>query len=128
MSWIMILLLAAAAFLILMPMLSYLSARRQVGREIDSTATNAGQGDRLIYFYSPRCGPCRSMTPLIDQLSQQHPGEVVKVDVRQDPASARAFNIRATPTTVLVKDNRVLDMALGGKSQAQLEKMLQRVC
>jgi thioredoxin 1 len=123
----MILLLAAAAFLILMPMLTYLSARRQVGREIDSSAANAGQGDRLIYFYSPKCSPCRSMTPIINQLSEQHPREVFKVDVQQDQESARIFNIRATPTTVLVKDSRVLDVALGAKNQVQLERMLQRV-
>ena len=127
MSWMMILLLAAAAFLILMPMLTYLSARRQVGREIDSSAASAGEGDRLIYFYSPRCGPCRNMTPIIDQLSAQHPRAVFKVDVQQDPASARTFNIRATPTTVLVKESRVLDVALGAKTQAQLERMLRRV-
>jgi thioredoxin 1 len=128
MSWIMILLLVAAGFLILMPVLTYLSARRQVGREIDSTNTNAGQGDRLVYFYSPKCAPCRSMTPLIDQLSQQHPEEVFKVDVQQDLEAARSFNIRATPTTVLVKNNRVLDIALGAKSRTQLERMLKRVC
>ena len=127
MSWIMILLVAAAAFLILMPLLTYLSARRQVGREIDQETANAGQGDRLVYFYSAKCAPCRNMTPIIDRLAEQHPGEVFKVDVQQDLATARAFNIRATPTTVLVKDNRILDVALGAKSQAQLEGMLRRV-
>jgi thioredoxin 1 len=128
MSWIMILLLVVAGFLILMPMLTYLSARRQVGREIDGADTHAGQGDRLVYFYSAKCAPCRSMTPIIDQLSEQHPEGVFKVDVQQDLEAARNFNIRATPTTLLIKDNRVLDVALGSKSRAQLERMLKRVC
>ena len=127
MSWIMILLLAAAAFLILMPMLTYLSARRPVGRAIDSSGGNAGEGDRLVYFYSAKCAPCRGMTPIIDQLSEKHPGEVFKVNVQQDLESARAFNIRATPTTVLVKDDRVLDVVLGAKNQSQLESLLKRI-
>lgn len=126
MSWLMIVLLAVAAFLILMPLLTYLSARRQVGQPVDDKAPGGGEGDRLIYFYSPKCGPCRSMTPLIDRLSETSP-RVFKVDILQDMETARAFNIRATPTTVLVKDNRVLDIALGAKSQAQLEALLKRV-
>lgn len=120
MSWLMIVLLALAAFLILMPMLTYLSARRQIGRPVD------GESDRLIYFYSPKCGPCRSMTPIIDQLAERNP-QVSKVDVLQEPETARTFNIRATPTTVLVKHNRVLDIALGAKTQTQLETLLQRI-
>ncbi|MEJ2453542.1 MAG: thioredoxin family protein [Candidatus Thiodiazotropha sp.] len=126
MSWLMIVLVVVAAFLILMPMLTYLSARRQVGRPVDSAATGAGEGDRLIYFYSPKCGPCRSMTPIIDRLAQDNP-RVFKVNVMEDMETARAFNIRATPTTILVKDERVLDIALGAKGEVQLERMLRKV-
>jgi len=126
MSWLMILLLVVTAFMILVPMLTYLSARRQLGRPVDSAAKGGGEGDRLIYFYSPTCGPCRSMTPIIDQLARDNP-RVFKVNVMEDLETARAFNIRATPTTVLVKDERVLDIVLGAKGQKQLESLLKRV-
>jgi thioredoxin 1 len=126
MSWIMIVLVVIAAFLILMPMLTYLSARRQVGRPVDTASPGGGEGDRLIYFYSPKCGPCRSMTPIIDHLAEQNP-RVYKVNIMEDRETAHAFNIRATPTTILVKGDRVLDIALGAKGQAQLERLLQRV-
>lgn len=126
MSWVMIVLLAVAGFLILMPMLTYISARRQIGRPIDTDSPGGGEGDRLIYFYSPKCGPCRSMTPIIDQLGQRYP-QVFKVNIQQDPETARAFNIRATPTTLLVKQNRILDIALGARSRAQLETLLLRI-
>ena len=126
MSWLMIVLLAVAAFMILMPLLTYLSARRQIGQPIDDASPGAGKGDRLIYFYSPKCGPCRTMTPIIDQLAEENP-RVIKVDVQQDLETAHAFHIRATPTTILVKDDRVLDIALGAKNLNQLEKMLRRV-
>ena len=126
MSWLLTALAIVAAFMILMPMLTYLSARRQVGRPIETTTRASGEGDRLIYFYSPKCGPCRSMTPIVDQLSGEH-SRVYKVDVQEEMAVARDFNIRATPTTVLVKDDRVLDVALGAKSRKQLENMLRRL-
>ncbi|MCU7811693.1 MAG: thioredoxin family protein [Candidatus Thiodiazotropha sp. (ex Notomyrtea botanica)] len=126
MSWVMIVLLAASAFLILMPMLTYLSARRMVGTEIESGVLDKSSGDRMIYFYSANCGPCRSMTPIIDRLAQES-DRVTKIDVRDEPEAARAFKIRATPTTILVKDNRVLDVTLGAKTEKQLEALLQRV-
>ncbi len=126
MSWLMIVLLVVTAFMILMPLLTYLSARRQLGRAVDATLSGGGEGNRLIYFYSPQCGPCRSMTPIVDQLARQNP-RVFKVNVIEDPETARAFSIRATPTTVLVKDDRVLDYLLGAKGQRQLEQLLKRV-
>ena len=126
MSWLMIVLVVIAAFLILMPLLTYLSARRQVGRPVDGEAPGGGRGDRLIYFYSPKCGPCRAMTPIIDRLAEGNP-RVFKVDVTQDMETARAFNVRATPTTVLVREGRILDVVLGAKGQAQLERLLQKV-
>lgn len=126
MSWVMIVLLAVIAFLILMPMLTYLSARRMVGSKIEQDALGGSPGDHMIYFYSPSCGPCRSMTPIIDRLAQES-DRVVKVDIQHEPDTARAFNIRATPTTVLVKDNRILDVALGAKTQKQLEALLEKV-
>ena len=66
------------------------------------------------------------MTPIIDQLASNNP-RVFKVNIMEDMETARAFNIRATPTTVLVKDDRVLDVVLGAKGQAQLEQLLKRV-
>ena len=125
MSWIMIVLLAAVGFLILMPMLTLLAARRMVGKPVADDAP-AGSGDRLIYFYSPSCAPCRSMTPIVDRLAKES-DRVVKIDIRRDPETARAFNIRATPTTILVKGNRVLDVALGGKTEKQLQALLEKV-
>ena len=80
----------------------------------------------MIYFYSPKCSPCRRMTPIIDQLSERHTC-VYKVDILQDRETALAFNIRATPTTILIKDNRVLEVTLGAKTQTQLETLLRRV-
>ncbi len=126
MSWIMIALLIVAAFLILVPLLTYLAARRQIGRPLDDEIPGSGEGDRMIYFYSPKCSPCRRMTPIIDQLSERHTC-VYKVDILQDRETALAFNIRATPTTILIKDNRVLEVTLGAKTQTQLETLLRRV-
>jgi thioredoxin 1 len=122
----MIVLLLLASFIVLVPLLSYLSAKRLVGRKIDIDPADEMSGARLFYFYSQNCSPCRRMTPLIDRLAQRHEG-IVKVDVRKDPETTRAFNVHATPTIVLTKDRVVTDIALGAKSESQLESLLQKL-
>ena len=124
MSWIMIVILVVSGFLILMPLLTYLSSRRMIGKTVSQQqATDHG---RLLYFYSPSCGPCRSMTPIIDQLAAAH-DNVGKIDIQKDPETAREFGIRATPTTVLLQGNVIKQVALGAKTQKQLEKLLAEV-
>jgi thioredoxin-like negative regulator of GroEL len=118
----MIVLLLVASFIILVPLLSYLSVKRLIGQKIDSELST----NRMIYFYSQNCSPCRTMTPIIDRLAEQHEG-IVKVDVRADPETSRAFNIRATPTLILMKDKVVTTIALGAKSESQLESLLKKL-
>ena len=125
MSWIMILFLIAVGFLVLMPMLTMIAARRMVGTPVEEDG-RGGSGDRMIYFYSPNCSPCRSMTPIVERLAQES-DRVVKVDIQRDPETARAFHIRATPTTILVKQQRVLEVALGAKTEKQLQALLKQV-
>ncbi|MES9969668.1 MAG: thioredoxin family protein [Candidatus Thiodiazotropha sp.] len=122
MSWVMIVLLLIGSFLILVPLFSYLSAKRLVGKKIVSDLSN----NRMLYFYSENCPPCRTMTPIIERLAEQHDG-IVKVDVRKDPATGRQFNIRATPTLVLMKESVVTDVALGAKTESQLKSLLQKI-
>lgn len=77
----------------------------------------------LLYFYSPSCGPCRAMTPRIDQLAAQH-GNVFKFDVAQSLDIARKFGVMATPTTVLVKDGKIAEAIPGPLSDKKLEALL----
>ena len=121
MSSAMVILLVMTGFLILVPLLSYVSTRRLVGKKLE--LDNLPAGNRLFYFYSPSCGPCRSMTPIVDKLASQS-NVITKVDISKDPELAGRFGIRATPTTVLVENNTIKAVRLGAQSQQQLQKLL----
>ncbi|MES9939436.1 MAG: thioredoxin family protein [Candidatus Thiodiazotropha sp. 6PLUC2] len=124
MSWVMIILLLIASYLILVPLLTYLSAKRQIGQKV---ATDGQQAkDQLIYFYSDNCPPCKTMTPVIDELSERH-DNISKIDVKRDPEAARAYKVRATPTLILVKDGFIDDILLGAKNASQLETLLSKI-
>ena len=123
MSWLMIALLLIASYLILVPLLTHLSAKRLIGQRAPGEAE---ERNRLLYFYSQGCAPCRGMTPAVDQLAESH-GEVHKIDVRSDPETARRYKIRATPTIVLIKNGVIDEVALGAKTPAQLETLLKKI-
>ena len=79
-------------------------------------------GDQLIWFHSRTCAPCRAMEPVIRRLESQ--GRARVVDVHQELSVARAFGVMATPTTVRVRDDRILAVRSGVLAPEQLEALL----
>lgn len=78
----------------------------------------------LLYFYHPSCGPCRSMLPVIDELREKYPGRVEKLNIADSRELVLAAGIRSTPTSILVKDNKIIKAIIGAKSIKALEALL----
>jgi len=124
METVFVLVLGGILALILVSQWRALSlARRQRGDPAPPQAAGCVL-PTVYYFHSPRCAPCRSLSPRIDALAQRHPGQVITVDVSEDPAQAASFHVRATPTTVLVKDGLIVEVLLGPQSAKRLEALL----
>ncbi len=58
----------------------------------------------LVDFYSPTCGPCHMMVPIVERLARRRAGEImtIKVNVDQYPELSRGFGIQAVPTFLVV--------------------------
>jgi len=128
MEYLPFILIAVMAVFMAMPLYIWLGSKRLQGRDAPDyaallTPQQQGRDKLLFYFYSEHCGPCRTLGPLIDTMAQRH-GNVVKVDVMRQPAAARQFGVRATPTLVLVEAGRVVKVWLGAVSEKQLEVLL----
>ncbi len=79
--------------------------------------------DLLIYFWSPRCGACRTMTRVVDSLMARR-NDVVKVDASAAPELARKFRVMATPTLVRVHDGRIEEVLIGARSEQEIRRLL----
>lgn len=89
--------------------------------EIDACLLTRGRV--LLYFFSPNCGPCRTMAPRIDAVAARH-DNVFKLDVSQSLDVARKLGVMATPTTVLVAGDRIERIDLGPLSEQDIEARL----
>lgn len=80
----------------------------------------------LVDFWAAWCGPCRMVSPLLDQLARERAGQfkLVKVDVDTSPGLSRRFEIQAIPTLLVIRDGAVVAREAGAPSGAALRTWL----
>ena len=68
----------------------------------------------LIDFWATWCGPCRMVSPVIDEIASERPDvKVCKVNVDEQPELARKFGVMSIPTIVSLKDGNVFNQVVG---------------
>lgn len=97
----------------------------------DSTFENdVIKSDKLsvIDFWAEWCGPCKALTPVIEQLSTEYAGKVNigKLDVDSNPEVSMKYGIRSIPTILFVKGGQVVDKVVGAVPKAHLQSTIQK--
>lgn len=77
----------------------------------------------VVDFWAPWCGPCRMVSPVIEQLASELAGKVVfgKVNVDENPTVAGAFGIQSIPTIAILKNGKAIDGFVGAASKSQMK-------
>ncbi len=86
-------------------------------------------GPVMVDFWAEWCGPCKAMSPLVDELSGEM-GEklkVVKVNIDESPEAPTKFGVRGIPTFMIFKGGQVVDTRVGGMSKSQLSEWVESV-
>ena len=83
----------------------------------------------LVDFYADWCGPCKMMSPVLDQLSAELDGKIKigKVNVDDDPDLAGQYKVMSIPNFVLIKNGQVVDQVIGAVPKAQMLTKIQAV-
>ena len=79
----------------------------------------------LLDFRAAWCGPCRMVSPIIDEIAQEMPAiKVGKVNVDDEPELAQAFRVMSIPMLAVIKNGQVVQTTVGARPKADILKML----
>ena len=79
----------------------------------------------LLDFYADWCGPCRMVSPIVDEIANENPEIVVgKVNVDNVPELANLFGVSSIPMLVVMKNGKVINQAVGARPKEQILSML----
>lgn len=86
------------------------------------------EGVTLVDFYADWCGPCKMISPVLEDLSKDYDGKVdfIKVNVDQEGVLAQRYGVMSIPTLILFKDGQIVNQVLGFQAKPQLQDFIQK--
>lgn len=83
----------------------------------------------LVDFWAEWCGPCKMMSPLVDEIATELSGKVkvVKLNIDENPNTPTRYGIRGIPTFMVFKNGELVETKVGGMSKSQLSEWVSKL-
>ncbi|MDA0289880.1 MAG: thioredoxin [Actinomycetota bacterium] len=104
-----------------------MSSARDVTDQNFDTEVLASEKPIMVDFWAEWCGPCRAVSPILDQIATEHSEkiDVVKLNVDDNPETAMKYQITSIPTMKVFRGGEVVKTVIGAKPKPALEADLQ---
>ena len=80
----------------------------------------------LLDFYAEWCGPCRMVSPIVDEIAGENPQYVIgKINVESEPELANRFGIISIPTLMVIKGGDIVSRSSGARPKGKILEMLE---
>jgi thioredoxin 1 len=83
----------------------------------------------IVDFWAEWCGPCKTLSPLVDELASEMDGKVkiLKMNIDENPETPTKYGVRGIPTLMVFKGGEVTETKVGGMSKGQLQEWAEGV-
>lgn len=84
------------------------------------------EGSALVDFYATWCGPCKRLSPILEDIAEEVPSEIkiIKVDIDKNEELVKKYRIMSVPTLVFLKDGEVVEKVTGFQSKQELLELI----
>jgi len=80
----------------------------------------------LVDFWAPWCGPCRMVSPIVDEIAGENAAiKVCKINIDEQPQLASQYGVMSIPTLMVFENGAVLDKAVGARNKAFILQMIE---